>query len=120
MTTGSAPVIARLRSAFERRDLDAFAPLLADDVRWGDDDHHPRTCRNAQQVLSTLARVMDEAEATITEMVEGTKGILCGLDVHWRDGRQLELFQVYLLRNGLVAEIRGYDDRLSAARAAGV
>ena len=119
MTPDSAPVIARLRSAFETRDLNTLAPLLADDVRWGDDGH-PRTCRNAQQVLSTFARAMDEAEATITEMVEGTHGILCGLDVHWGDGRQRELFQVFLLRNERVAEIRGYDDRHSAAQAAGL
>jgi ketosteroid isomerase-like protein len=120
VTTDSAPVMTRLRSAFETRDLDALAPLLADDVRWGDDDDHPRTCRNAQQVVSTFARAMDDAEATITEMVEGTNGILCGLDVHWRDGRQVELFQVFLLRDGRVAEIRGYDDRRSAAQAAGL
>lgn len=119
MTTDSAPVITRLRSAFEARDLDTLAGLLADDVRWGDGDH-PRTCRNAQQVLSTFARAMDDAEATITEMVEGSNGILCGLDVHWRDGRQVELFQVFLLRDGRVAEIRGYDDRHSAAQAAGL
>ncbi len=115
----------RLRAAYLTRDLEALGALLADDVHWGDDDL-PRRCRNRSEVLATFARGMDAgADAEITELLEGTNGILCGLVVRWPDAGQRPgdgrlLYHVYLTRDERIAEIRRYDDRASAAEAAGV
>ncbi len=114
----------QVRTALEARDLDAFGALLSDDVRWGDDDH-PRRCRSRSDVLATFRRLMDEgAEADITELVAGTNGLLCGLVVKWPtpgdDPSERTLFHVYLVRNDLIVEIQTYDDRMSAALAAGI
>ena len=120
----TAGIADRLRAALTARDLDAFGMLLSDDVRWGSDDHS-RTCRNRSDVLATFARLMSEgAEGAITELAVGTEGILCGLAVAWPrpshhpDDRNL--FHVYLVRDGRIIEIQRYDDRDSAAEAAGI
>jgi hypothetical protein len=71
----SAAVMDRLRAAFEDQNLAAVSILLADDVRWGDDDN-PDKCRNRAQVLRTLSQVLGERDvsADITEMVQGVPG----------------------------------------------
>ncbi len=114
----------RVRTALTARDLDAFGPLLSDDVRWGD-DNHPRRCRSRSDVLATFRRLMDDgAEADITELVAGTNGLLCGLAVRWSgiedNPRERTLFHVYLVRDDHIVEIQPFDDRDSAAQAAGV
>jgi len=118
-----ADIAERLRAALSAQDLDAFGTLLADDVRWGSDDH-PRACRNRSDVLATFARLLSEgAEGAITELAVGTKGVLCGLAVKWPAPSQhphdRDLFHVYLVREGRIVEIQRYDDRSSAAQAAG-
>ena len=115
---------ARVRVAFVERDLDAFGALLSDDVRWGD-DNHPRRCRSRSDVVATFQRVMAEgAEADIAEVTAGTKGILCGLSVRSlgteRRSQERMLFHVYVVRDNEIIEIQRFDDRDSAARAAGV
>jgi ketosteroid isomerase-like protein len=120
----TADLADRLRAALTARDLGAFGMLLSDDVRWGSDDH-PRACRNRSDVLATFARIMSEgAEGAITELAVGTEGILCGLAVAWPTPSQhpddRNLFHVYLVRDGRIVEIQRYDDRDSAAEAAGV
>jgi ketosteroid isomerase-like protein len=119
--SSSAAVAARLRRAYESRDLDSFSALLAEDVRWGD-DAHPHRCRNRRDVLRTYRRVMGEGvDAEITEMREGAGGILCGLRVRWDDATvDPTMYHVYLLRGDRIAEIRRYDDRPHAARAVGL
>jgi ketosteroid isomerase-like protein len=114
----------RVRAALTTRNLRAFGALLSDDVRWGDDDH-PRRCRSRSDVLATFRRLMgDGVEADITELVAGTNGLLCGLDVQWPTPgdhpSKRTLFHVYLVRDGHIVEIQPYDDRESAASAAGI
>ncbi|HXQ19490.1 MAG TPA: nuclear transport factor 2 family protein [Acidimicrobiales bacterium] len=121
---GPGSIAERLSRAYQARDLSLLAPLLADDVTWGDVGH-PRGCRNRDQVLATYGALMGEGvDGRITELVEGEAGLLCGLAVDWPDpaARQGDRtrFHVYLVRDGLIAEIRRYDDRESAAEAAGV
>lgn len=48
----------RIRAAYEDADQDAFGALLAEDARWGDDDH-PHGCRSRADVLPTLAQWLD-------------------------------------------------------------
>ena len=114
----------KVRTALETRDLDAFGALLSYDVRWGDDDH-PRRCRSRSDVLATFRRLMDDGvEADITELVAGTNGLLCGLAVKWPTPgdhpSERTLFHVYLVRDHHIVEIQPYDDRESAAVAAGI
>jgi len=49
----------QIRSAFATKNLDAFGQLLADDARWGDDDH-PNRCRSRSDVIATFRRVLGE------------------------------------------------------------
>lgn len=114
----------RVRSALEARDLDAFGTLLSDDVRWGDEDQ-PRGCRNRSDVLATLSSLVSRGvQGQITELATGRNGILCGLAMAWPTAEEhpddRNIFHVYLVRDGQIAEIRRYDDRPSAAVAAGI
>lgn len=118
----SVTLADRVREAFASRDLGALGSLLADDVRWGDDDQ-PRACRNRAQVLATFEQGLGEgADGSITEIETGPAGILCAIEVTWPEGRagRTQLFHVYVVRDGLISEIRRFDDRESAARAAGL
>ncbi|MGI8752958.1 MAG: nuclear transport factor 2 family protein [Acidimicrobiales bacterium] len=114
----------RLGQAFSTHDLEAFAVLLSDDVRWGDDDH-PRGCRSRADVVATFARLMEDGvDGAVTELVTGREGILCALSVQWPPGGERpgdrDIYQVYLVDDGHIVEIRRYDDRGSAAAAAGL
>jgi ketosteroid isomerase-like protein len=120
----SDSIADQIRRAYGTRNLDALAPLLADDVTWGD-ANHPRGCRNRSDVLATFSRLMDEGVGgQITELSEGSDGLLCGLTVEWPEGHQRSedrtLFHVYRIRDGLITRIERYDDRDSASEAAGV
>ena len=50
---------AQLRGAFEARDMTTFGALLAEDVRWGDDDA-PNKCRSRAEVVETFQTLIDE------------------------------------------------------------
>jgi len=117
-------VAGELRLLYESRAPERLAPLLAEDVRWGDDDH-PRRCRGRHDVLRTLTTgAAAGAEAELHSLDVGEAGVLCELTVRWPPGsgrpEAVRLFHVFVLRGGLIAEIRRYDDRASAAEAAGV
>ena len=114
----------RLSLALASRDLDALGELLSDDVTWGDVTN-PRRCRNRSDVLATFSRLLDfGVSGNITEIATGSRGILVGLEVTWPEDSPREsdtsLFQVYLVRDDKIVEIRRFDDRTSAARVAGL
>ena len=125
-TVGSdLPLAEKVRRALVSHDLQAFGALLSDDVTWGDVGH-PRGCRNRSDVLATFGQLLDKGvDGRITELEAGTAGILCGLTVDWAEGDPRAsdssiLFHVYIVRDCQICQIRRYDDRDSAARAAGV
>jgi ketosteroid isomerase-like protein len=114
----------RLSLALASRNLDALGALFSDDVTWGDVTH-PRGCRNRTDVLATFSRLLDfGVSGNITELATGSRGILVGLEVTWPEDSPREsdtsLFQVYLVRDDKIVEIRRFDDRTSAARVAGL
>ncbi|HEX3839319.1 MAG TPA: nuclear transport factor 2 family protein [Acidimicrobiales bacterium] len=120
----SGSITEEIRRANGTRNLDVLAPLLADDVTWGDAGH-PRGCRNRSDVLATFSRQMAEgAGGQIAELSQGSEGLLCGLTVEWPEGHPRSedrtLFHVYRIRDGLITRIERYDDRGSASEAAGV
>lgn len=124
-TTGAESSLSvRLHQALLTRNLEALGALVVDNVRWGDDEH-PRRCRNRSEVLATFARGMDDgADAEIMEFRPGTRGILCGFVVKWPDGAERSperlLYHVYLVKEDRIVEIQSYEDRESAAEAAGM
>jgi ketosteroid isomerase-like protein len=113
----------RLRAALNTANMDDFAQLLSEDVTWGD-VNHPRGCRNRPQVLAIFRRnLLEGASARVDELVSGTRGILVVLDVTWpprsSHGFEQIVHQVYFVRDGLVTEICGFEDRETAMRAIG-
>jgi hypothetical protein len=120
---GRSSIAQEIDAAFATHDVAAFGALLADDVRWGDDDH-PRKCRGRSDVLATFARLIaGGVDADVTETLTGRDGVMCCLRVRWPDPndrrRGTVLYHVYLLRDGRVSEIQRYDDRPSAVAAIG-
>jgi hypothetical protein len=94
-------------------------------VTWGDVGH-PRGCRNRSDVLATFGQLLNTGvDGRITELKTGTAGILCGLTVEWPEGDpraadSSSLFQVYMVWDGQIYQIRRFDDREFAAEAAGL
>ena len=114
-------VAAQIQSAFATKDLDALGRLLAPDARWGDDDH-PNKCRS-RYVVATLDRLLAEGvDGTVTEAVIGSNGVAVLLHVQWPnpgEGRGANLYQSYIVSDGVVTEIQRHDDRRSAVAALG-
>ncbi|MGD0880559.1 MAG: nuclear transport factor 2 family protein [Acidimicrobiales bacterium] len=113
-------VAGQIRTALQSADLDGYRELLDPDVTWGAPDDHNSGCRNRDQVLTWYRRGRAKGiRADVTEAgVYGDK-ILVGLDVvddrsssETRDATQR--WQVLTIRNGLVADIRGFEDRATA------
>jgi ketosteroid isomerase-like protein len=113
----------RICAAYEGADLDAFGALLAEDARWGDDDH-PNRCRSRADVLRTFTSwVNSGVTARVLRVDSGPHGVLCRLHVDWIDpadrARGADFFHVFMISGGLITEIRRYDDPASAAQAIG-
>jgi hypothetical protein len=106
---------ARIRTAFNARDMDAFGRLLTEDARWGDDDAVNK-CRSRSDVVATFQRLLTEGvDGEIVEAIVRSTGVVFRLSVVWRDGHVDDaFFHVYLISDGLITEIRRYDDADSA------
>jgi ketosteroid isomerase-like protein len=123
-TTDADSIAKQIRQAYDARNLDGLAPLLAADVTWGDPGT-ARGCRNRSDVLATYSRLMsDGVDGEITELIQGPTGLLCGLTVHWPDETQgrdeRSVFHVYRVQDGLITRIDRFDDRDAAAQSAGL
>lgn len=112
--------------ALAAADLDAYADLLHPDVRWGAPGDPAPPCQNRAQVLAWY-RTGREAgtRAQVTEAVAAGDRILVGLRVSGLQAEtgvsgEVDRWQVLAIRDGLVADIRGFDDRDEAAAAAGL
>jgi len=123
MTGGpSLEVLGRaVRDAFVNRDVDAFAALLDDDVRWGVVGH-PRSCRGRSQVVATFSRVL--AEGTDGDLISlrfGDGALLCELEVRDFDGGGAvrTLYQLLTVCDGKITEIRPFDRASDAEAIAG-
>jgi ketosteroid isomerase-like protein len=119
-----ASLVDQVRDALASRDLEAFGALLTDDVRWGD-ENHPRGCKNRAEVLKTFSRGLSEGlDGTVSELESGRNGILCRLAVTWPEDHpradDVDIFHVYLVRDGHIFQILRFFDRDSAALAAGL
>jgi ketosteroid isomerase-like protein len=107
-------------------DLDAYADLLHPDVRWGAPGDHDPPCQNRAQVLAWYRGGRDAGvRARVTETVAAGDRILVGMRVSGPETDpgvvgEADRWQVLTLRDGMVADIRGFDNRDEAAAAAGL
>src|SRR5579859_6871228 len=124
-SSGLDELASRLRAALGARDLDAYASLLDDNVRWGGEEETPDTCHSRADVRSWLARQQAQGlDTTVLEVQPGNDAILVGLSVRRpsRGGysRESTVHQVLKVRDQRVVDIRGYSSRLEAAAQAGI
>lgn len=107
-------------------DLDSYANLLHPDVRWGAPGDPSPPCQNRAQVLAWYRNGRQAGtRARVTETVAAGDKILVGLRVTGAPtgqgaGDEFERWQVLTVRDGLVADIRGFENRDEAATAAGL
>jgi hypothetical protein len=110
-------IAARLRDALNARDMTAFRSLMAEDARWGEggaDDQ--RTCHNRDEIIANYKRLLDQGvRGTVVETMTGPGGVACLVELEWPDDtpnrRGPTLYQVFLVRDGLVTRVHGMDDR---------
>jgi ketosteroid isomerase-like protein len=110
----------RVRLALESADPAQFAELLAPDVRWGAPDDPAPSCQNRSQVLAWYerGRAAGMRARVVDVHVRGDK-IVVGLRVarpsaSGEADSEGERWQVLTCRDGLVADIRAFDDRNEA------
>lgn len=109
-----------LRAAMAAGDPEVLRRVLSPDVRWGDDGH-PRSCRGPDEVVATMRRALDlGVAARLGEVVAGPRAVLAELVVEFPGQDPLVRYQVYDVADGLVTEIRGFDDAADARAAAGL
>ena len=122
-----AALAGRVRSALESGDLDAIRDLLDPDARWGaPEGPSDYDCRNRDEVIAWWAGARAAgARAVVTEVIAGTGTLLVGLEVTGTPaareaGGAAGRWQVLTLKGDRIADIRGFDDRATAAARAGV
>jgi hypothetical protein len=97
--------------------------MLAEDATWGEDPDGDSFCHDRDDIIRNLKRLLAQGvRATIVDTTTGQRGIAAHVQVDWPDpdtARQdrVDFFQVYVVSNGLVSEIHGYDDRDAALAA---
>jgi len=121
----AAQLIAeRVSQALAAADLTAYAHLLHPDVRWGAPGDPSPPCQNRAQVLAWYQGGRDAGtRARVVETVAAGDKVLVGVEVIRADeggAGQHTRWQVLTIRDGLIADIRGYDQRADAAASAGL
>jgi ketosteroid isomerase-like protein len=117
-------LLASIRAAWESADLDAVTALLAPDVTWGAPGDPIPTCQNREQVLSWYERSFSRGvRGSVVDVAWVGERVVVGLLVTGTEnaeayGGQVERWQVLAIRDGLIRDIRGYEDRASAVDAA--
>jgi ketosteroid isomerase-like protein len=115
----------RVRAALDAGDLSGIEELLTPDARWGPPEEPEVGCRSRAEVVAWWSEARDRGmSATVTEVVAGPDALLVGLRVttppsETDPGGTSERWQVLGVREGKVADIRGFDDRAVAAARAG-
>jgi hypothetical protein len=107
-------IAARIRTAFNTRDMDAFRVLIARDATWGEE--MPTACHGRDDIIRRYQRFLDEGVGgSVVETTVGPAGVACLLEVDWPDpgnhGRGPRFYQVFLVNDGLITKIEGHDDR---------
>jgi len=109
-------IAQRISSALNARDMTAFRSIIAEDAKWsGGDIGDGRACHNRNDIIKTYKRLLDQGvRGTVVETITGPAGIACRVEIEWPDNLSNprdDLYQVFLVRNGVVIRIEGTDDR---------
>jgi ketosteroid isomerase-like protein len=131
MSQENVETIRALHEAFDRRDYDTALSALAPDIEW----HAPHGITIGEEVFRGRAEVqrgfalwLDAWETHRFEPTEirghGDHVFVTGLQIGRGRGSGVEVelrtFHVYKLRDGLVTEMRAFDERTEALEAAGL
>ena len=119
----TATLAARVVAALEASDLPGLGALLAPNARWGAPDDDVPACQNREQVIDWYASSREAGmSATVVASEVVGDNIVLGLRVSSHSVDEpfddFEHWQVLSVRDGLVAEIRGYDERVEAEASA--
>ncbi len=117
MTDPMETLAQRIRDTLNGRDMTAFQSLIAEDATWGEggiDDQ--RACHSRNDIIATYKRLLDQGvHGTVIETISGPAGVACHLEIEWPDNtlhrREPTLYQVFLVRDGLITRVEGTDDR---------
>jgi hypothetical protein len=102
----------QIKIALESADLTQFQDLLDPAVTWGAPDDDKPSCSNRKQVLDWYRRGLQAGvRASVTEVAASGSKILIGMDVTGRDSPR---WQVLTVRDGRIADIRGFESRTEA------
>jgi hypothetical protein len=118
----AAAIAEPIRGALESADLNAMAVLLSPDVKWGAPEAKNPTCQNREQVLSWYRNGRaTRARARVIELTVAGEQLLVGLAITSgpdpADALAPERWQIMTISADGVSDIRGYEDRSSAAAA---
>ena len=104
-------VAARIRTAFNALDMDAFRSLLAEDARWGEDPDSPQTCHNRADVLAWYGGLIDRGfRASVVATAVELDRIVLTLDVTRPGGGTSRNHQVFRIASGHVVDIRDHQE----------
>jgi len=109
----------RIEAALTAEDLDQVAPLLADNVRWDDNDEDTEwTCHTRSEVLAWYRRALDSGvKARHVETVVQPQAVVIGWDISWPEGqdwRPPRRYHVFTVARDRVVDIRGFPDKEEA------
>jgi hypothetical protein len=108
----------RLQAAYAAEDLTQLAPLLDDNVRWGDDDNDERTCHNRADVLAWYRNLIDGGmKGRVVEVIVQPDAVIMGLAITGpapAGDHPTLVYQVHRVGNGQIIEIEGFQDRTEA------
>ncbi len=112
----------RVRNAMEAIDLATMAELLAPNAKWGAPEQEVPMCQNAHEILSWYDLAQAEGvRAEIKEVVVVGESLVIGLKVLANKdvdpkAKNRTRWQVMSVRDGRIAEIRGYETRGEASQ----
>lgn len=113
-------IAGQVQAALQTADLTGYRELLDPNVTWGAPDDMNPGCRNRDQVLAWYRRGRAKGvRADVFETVVRNDKILVGLSIVGdqapSDPRSdTNRWQILTVRDGLVADIRGFEERDAA------
>jgi len=113
-------IAMKVQAALQTADLNGYRELLDPNVTWGAPGDNKSGCRNRDQVLAWYRRGRAKGiRASVTETVVHKDKILVGLTIFdaqspSNSGDQTQRWQILTLKDGLIVDIRGFEERASA------
>ncbi len=109
-------VAVRVSDALQSADLTDYRDLLDPNVQWGAPDDPEPSCHNRDQVMAWYRRGRAKGvRASVTETVVRGNKIMVGLRVRPAEvGDPTDRWQVLTLSDGLIIDIRGFEERSEA------